>query len=797
MRVIGRLLSWILGAIAAVLVVWAFADVAVRVATGGPEAGKIQLRILFWGDNRERQIVLDLVDAFEAQNPGVDVLPIHATDYDSKLLTMLASGDPPDAFYVPYERMLGRLVEDGQLAALTEYIEREGGEAGPWFSDFYPELVDAFRWDTERQRTGSGPVYGLPKDFTTTVKYVNVDLFEAAGVALPTDGWTWSEYTDAVRRIDALNATGDFADEVHGGVMLTWSWVLRNHVWTFGGDYFGDGFDDVTLDEPAAVEALEFIVERRREGSVYSATGIAQSEDELFRLGRVGVIGPLGRWRVPTYREVDFRWDVVPLPVKAGVDPASAIATVSWSMSSQTEHPEETWSLIKFLCAEPGQRLTAELGLAIPALKSVAESDAFLQPGMAPEHAPLFLESLEHARLLQSPNEQEFQQYVDQELQNQALSLNQQTPMEAGERIEERWLTLLGSPLRSGDLPPMPWRSVVITAVIAVAAGIGAVWFFARRQQLGNLDRAEERTGWLFVLPWVVGFCVFLLGPMVLSLLLAFSKWSATGPLSNAEFAGLGNFIQIARDDEFAQAIKVTAYYTVIAVPLTQVLAIAVALLMNLGLRWIGLFRTAYFVPSVVSGVALVVLWITIFDNSTGILNISIDWVLDGTINRLLSEDRHISAPDWFGLDAKWWASPALVIMASWGVGGAMVIYLAGLKNVPASLYEAACLDGAGPVRRFWNVTVPMISPIIFFQFVMAIIASFQIFTQAFVIRGSTGGTNQDLLFYVLYLYDHAFRNHNMGYASALAWILFVVILLLTLLVFGGSKRFVHYEGLK
>lgn len=797
MRVLGRALSWSLGLIAALLVAWAFVDVAVRVATGAPPADTIQLRILFWGDNRERQIVLDLVDAFEAENPGIDVLPIHATDYDAKLLTMLASGDPPDAFYVPYERMLGRLVEDGQLIDLGPYIEQEGGEAGPWFSDFYPELVDAFRWNTQLQQTGSGPVYGLPKDFTTTVKYVNVDLFEAAGVPLPHGGWTWDEYTDAVRKIDALNQTGSYEDELHGGVMLTWSWVLRNHVWTFGGDYFGEGFDDVTMDEPPAVEAMDFIVERRKEGSVYSATGIAQSEDELFRLGRVGIIGPLGRWRVPTYREVDFRWDVVPLPTKPGVDPATAIATVSWSMSSKSEHPDKTWDLIKFLCAEPGQRLTAELGLAIPALRSVAESDVFLQLGQAPEHAPLFLESLAHARLLQSPNEQEFQQYVDQEVQNLALALNRQTPAEAAQRVEERWTSLLQSPLRQGDLPPMPWRSVVITAVVSVLIGIGALWFFAKRQQLARLDRAEERTGWMFVVPWVFGFVVFLLGPMVLSLLLAFSKWSATGPLTNAEFVGLGNFIEIMKDDDFVQAAKVTGYYTLLAVPLTQVLAILVALLMNMGLRWIGLFRTAYFVPSVVSGVALVVLWITIFDNSTGILNLSIDWVLDRTVNLVLAEDAALSAPDWFGRDSQFWASPALVIMASWGVGGAMVIYLAGLKNVPASLYEAACLDGAGPVRRFWNVTVPMISPIIFFQFVMAIIGSFQIFTQAFVIRGSTGGTNRDLLFYVLYLYDHAFRNHNMGYASALAWILFVIILLLTLLVFGGSKRFVHYEGLK
>ncbi|MFT5422366.1 MAG: multiple sugar transport system permease protein [Phycisphaerales bacterium] len=795
---VGKLCRWGLLAITAALILWAFVTVGARSFEGGSGASpKTEISILFWGDNRERSIVDQLVLEFEAEHPEIDVRPIHASDYDSKLMTMFAAGDPPDAFYVPYERFLGQFVDAGQVENLEPYVAAERETNPGWFEDFYPQLVDAFRWDPKLQKTGSGDLYGLPKDFTTTVMYANRDLLRIAGIEPPTGRWTWEEYTEAVRAVDALNDSGAFDQEVYGGVILTFDWVLWNFVWTFGGDYFHTdpetGFTDyanVTLDDPGAQEALRFIAERRAEGSVYNATGIAQSEDELFRLGRVGLIGPLGRWRVPTLREVEFDWDVIPLPTKAGVDPVNAIATVSWSMSTKSEHKPETWELMKFLCGKRGQELTAELGIAIPALRSVAESDVFLAPGQKPDNTRLFLDEIETSRLLQWPSGQEFKKFVDEDIRAAALS-NAEVPVdEAAANVERRWSNFLASPLSRPGLRPMPWRLVTLIAVTALGIGFVLLFVFSRRQKIGKMESADERTGWMFISPWVLGFLIFVLGPMTMSFILSFAKWSATTPLSEAKFVGFGNYTEILSGDQsFVQSIKVTLYYTALAVPITQIIAILVALLMNLGVKGIALFRTMYFVPSVVSGVALVVLWITIFDNSNGVLN--------QMILKPILEPMGLIPPDWFGTDSTWFASPALVIMTLWGVGGGMIIYLAGLKSVPLSLYEAACLDGANAFKRFFAVTLPMISPIVFFQVIMSIIMSFQIFTQAFVIRGSTGGTNPDLLFYVLNLFDEAFKYHNMGYASALAWLLFVAILALTMLVFKGSKGLVHYEGLK
>ena len=207
---------------------------------------------------------------------------------------------------------------------------------------------------------------------------------------------------------------------------------------------------------------------------------------------------------------------------------------------------------------------------------------------------------------------------------------------------------------------------------------------------------------------------------------------------------------------------------------------------MNQKVKGIAIYRTIFFVPSVVSGVALATLWVMMFANQKGIIN--------RILTPLLSP-LGASAPDWFGTDAEVFAIPAYVIMALWGVGAGMVIYLAGLKGIPESLYEAAKIDGAGRVRAFFNVTLPQLSPLIFFNLIMGIIGSFQVFTQVYVM--TNGGPGNATLVYVLKLYREAFEYHKMGYASAMAWVLFLVLLILTGIVVKTSKSWVHYEGLK
>ena len=251
----------------------------------------------------------------------------------------------------------------------------------------------------------------------------------------------------------------------------------------------------------------------------------------------------------------------------------------------------------------------------------------------------------------------------------------------------------------------------------------------------------------------------------------------------------MGNFIHMFQYDErFWKSLWVTVYYVILHVPLGQVAALAVAMLMNNQVKGINFYRSAWYLPSVLTGVGVAVLWVWIFNDQDGLLNRVLDPIL-GLVG--------LNAPDWLGRDAEIFGVPAFVIMSLWSIGGGMLIYLAGLSAISPTYYEAAKVDGAGWWRRFWHITVPMLSPVILFNSVIAIIGSFQIFTQSYIMTGGTGGVSDSALFYVLYLYLQAFTYHEMGYASAMAWMLFMIVLVLTILFLRMSRRFVHYEGMR
>ena len=287
--------------------------------------------------------------------------------------------------------------------------------------------------------------------------------------------------------------------------------------------------------------------------------------------------------------------------------------------------------------------------------------------------------------------------------------------------------------------------------------------------------RREALIGYLFISPWLVGFLALQLGPIVASFAISLTDWTLIEP---ARFIGLANYRRLADDPLFFTSLRVTATYTLVSVPLGVTLALLAATLLNRAVWGIAFFRTLFYLPVVVAGVGTALVWGWIFNPEYGVLN---------ALLRLVG----VPGPGWL-TDAQW-ALPALIILSQWGIGGAIVVFLAALKGVPRTLYEAAAIDGAGRLSAFRHVTVPMISPAILFNTIMSVIASFQTFTYAYVL--TEGGPNDATLVYVLYLYQNAFRWFDMGYASALAWILFLIIIGCTLLVLRGSRSRVHYEG--
>lgn len=296
-------------------------------------------------------------------------------------------------------------------------------------------------------------------------------------------------------------------------------------------------------------------------------------------------------------------------------------------------------------------------------------------------------------------------------------------------------------------------------------------------------SKGETRLFYLCIMPWLLGFLIWTAGPMIYSLYLSFTSWDFFG---EPRWVGLQNYVDIFSfrsvdtifDSDFYQSLKVTFIYSIFSVPLSLLGALALALLLNTKVRGIAIFRTIFYLPSVLPSIAVSVLWIWIFNPGFGILNVLLGFV-------------GIKGPSWLG-DPNW-ALPSLILMSLWSLGGGVIVYLAGLQGISQSLYEAAALDGANKTQQFWNITLPQLTPTIYFNLIMNIIGSFQVFTQAYAM--TEGGPFRSTLFYMYYLYDQAFQKFHMGYAAALAWILFVIILGFTLLVIRSSSAWVYYEA--
>lgn len=290
------------------------------------------------------------------------------------------------------------------------------------------------------------------------------------------------------------------------------------------------------------------------------------------------------------------------------------------------------------------------------------------------------------------------------------------------------------------------------------------------------LSKKRTKLFYLFTFPWIFGFLTLTVGPMLYSLYLSFTDFSGFG---QPDWIGISNYQRLLNDSLFYQSLWNTFVYTFLSVPLGLIAGYLLAVLLNQNVKFIGIFRTIFYLPSIVPVVASTLLWMLIFQPNFGIANAILDFFGLPTSLWLLSEQM---------------VKPTLVIMSLWGIGGGMVIYLASLQEVPQSLYEAAELDGAGSLQKFFKITVPLTSPVIFFQLVMGLIGSLQVFTQAFVASSGTGGPNYQSMFYVLYLYMHGFRYFNQGYGSALAWVLFVIVIIFTTIVFKFLGKYVYYQ---
>jgi multiple sugar transport system permease protein len=296
-----------------------------------------------------------------------------------------------------------------------------------------------------------------------------------------------------------------------------------------------------------------------------------------------------------------------------------------------------------------------------------------------------------------------------------------------------------------------------------------------------NRERRNLRNGLLFISPWIFGFAAFIAYPVGASLYYSLCDYSVLKP---PVLIGIANYQDLFTDPVFWKSLYNTLYFAVFFLPLATVLAIALALLLNTGVRGMTVYRTIFFLPSLTPLVALGILWMWMLNGEYGVVN----HVLNMILNPL-----GLEAPIW--LQSTTWSKPAIVLMSLWSVGHAVVIYLAGLQDIPKQLYEAADLDGARWFSKIRHITIPLLSPAIFFNVVMGLILALQVFALPYVLTDGQGGPARSTTFYAMYLYNCAFRYLRMGYACAMAWILFLIIMALTLFVYRMSRGRVHYAG--
>jgi len=299
------------------------------------------------------------------------------------------------------------------------------------------------------------------------------------------------------------------------------------------------------------------------------------------------------------------------------------------------------------------------------------------------------------------------------------------------------------------------------------------------KKKFSRKKRNEALWGYLFVSPFILGFIFFMLGPMIFSFIGSFTDYNLT---SKMNFIGLANFKRMFfRDDLFWKSLYNTAYFVLFNVPLTTMFSVLLASLLNQRIKGIRLFRTVFYLPSILSGVAVYILWMQLLSPSSGLINTFLVWF-------------NIEGPAWL-FDPNW-TKPALILMKIWSSGGAMLLYLATLQNIPRALYESAELDGAGTWQKFTKVTLPLITPIIFYDVVTSTIGSFQIFQEAYVMTDNgTGGPANSLLFYNLHIWNKAFVAFDMGYAMAMSLVLFVIVLVLTFINLKLAPKWVHYSN--
>ena len=762
----------------------------------------------------------------------------------TRFLVSVAGGMPPDL--ILFDRYaVSEWAARGAFTRLDKFVARESSNPAP--DAIRPENFYKSCWDEvvyDNPTTHERGIYGIPEHVDDRALFYNKDLLkrggfvDARGEAQPPR--TWDELEQMAIKLTERDARGritqlGFAPNFGNAWLYLYSWMN-------GGQFMSEDRRHCTLNSPPVVQALAWMTR------VYDSLGGAQKEFafegtaqsgqrsappgelDLFVQGKVAMKID-GYWTFPEvlaqYGEnVNYAVTVPPLPAGQVATEKSAYSWVSgwcYAIPSTARQKEAAWELLKFMCSRHAREIIGES----ERLRLQSIGRIYVPTQNANRHI----------------NEWAFQKYIASDptipakLRNGVKLLNDLidtspfrpvTPVgqllfneqkratenaifhkkSAQDALNESTIVVQGALDRALSPPRgvvVPWKYfLVVYFVLIVATAIG-IYLWETRLHFGNLEgralsrpkfrdatedvppphsqvahvqnhysRPQWAGGWLCASPWIIGFILFTGGPILFAVIVSFCDYDILNP---ARFVGLANYRWMFSRDPLFWKVLGNTVYMVVGIPFGMALSLGIALLLNLEVRGVAIWRTFFYLPSIVPAVASSILWIWIFNPQIGLLN-----------NVLAAFGIH--GPNW--LQDEHTSKIALILMGLWSAGGGMIIWLAGLKGISASYYEAAALDGANVWQRFRTITLPLLTPYIFFNLIMGLIATLQIFTQSFIM--TQGGPIDSTLFYAYHLFNHAFRFLQMGYASALGWFLFLAVFALTLLQLKLSKRWVHYE---
>lgn len=777
-------------------------------------AERVTLRFTVWDGDESLRVIRKVLERFESENPDIKVKLETFPDYNqyhTKMLVQYAANVAPDVAMMDMPHFQALALRKA-LLPLNELMAKTPGFD---IKAYYKPIVDA--------HSLKGELFVLPRDIAPMgIIYYNKRLFKEAGLPYPDGTWTWDfkerpelkekDFLWVVRKLTKKDATGKATQY---GYAPGWPQLFYDTL------IYSSGLDvvdnperptKVRYNDPGVVKVYEFINElsykqRIVPGQTEISSVLQSTTQQLFARQTVAMFQS-GIWEVPNMRKTMkpgtkefFEWDIAPFPAYAGGDghPYAPTGGSGYSVFSSTPYPEQSWRLVRFMAGPVAMAEMAKAGIAQPAIRELALSDVWLPGPNTPLEQQYPANRIITDQLVPYVKFAPTADYwpdVDSIIAPRRDSVfnNLMRPADALALGAQEGQSRMNALLREETLPAFSWPLGIAVGVAIVGAILLAVYWPERGIKYTFRERKENASAYKFLSPWLIGLAVFTLGPMVLSLLMSTMNWDMIRP---AQWRGLENYKEMATEDpRFWVSLKVTILYTLIATPLGVIAAFLLALLLNQKVRGVPLFRAMFYIPSIGSAVAIALVSRKLLSPEDGLLNaILYSPMFKKAIGEPLSH--LVGTPgdpvNWLSNPST--AMPSIVMLSLLGAGGSMIVLLAGLQGIPTFYYEAATLDGAGPFQRLKAITLPLLSPALFFSLITGFIGSFQIFTQVFIITGGpNGGPNNSLLVYMIALYSAAFQTLRMGYAAALAWILFLVIMIFTLIQFRMSK-WVYYEA--